>query len=56
MRGRDPEAKFVTGIVGRTQAEISSLALVLYCIFERAGGRILIDGVDINTIGLHDLW
>ena len=43
-----------TGIVGQTLAEKSSLALALFCIFERAGGRILIDGVDINNIGLHD--
>uniref|UniRef100_A0A6Q2YZ46 ABC-type glutathione-S-conjugate transporter n=1 Tax=Esox lucius TaxID=8010 RepID=A0A6Q2YZ46_ESOLU len=43
------------GIVGRTGAGKSSLALGIFRILEAAKGEIYIDGVNIAEIGLHDL-
>ncbi|GAA5903406.1 hypothetical protein JCM6882_006539 [Rhodosporidiobolus microsporus] len=43
------------GVCGRTGAGKSSLTMVLYRVIEAAGGKVIIDGVDVSTIGLHDL-
>ena len=41
--------------MGRTGAGKSSLTLSLFRIIEAAGGAIFIDGIQIATLGLHQL-
>ncbi|XP_033908710.3 multidrug resistance-associated protein 1-like isoform X2 [Acipenser ruthenus] len=51
----DIQEREKVGIVGRTGAGKSSLALGIFRILEAAKGEIFIDGINIAEIGLHEL-
>ncbi|XP_054157358.1 ATP-binding cassette sub-family C member 3-like [Oppia nitens] len=43
------------GIVGRTGAGKSSITLALFRLIEASSGKIIIDGIDISEVDLHEL-
>ncbi|KAI0372366.1 multidrug resistance-associated ABC transporter [Pilatotrama ljubarskyi] len=49
------KARERVGLLGRTGSGKSTLAMSLLRFVDPSNGRIIIDGIDITTIGLHDL-
>ncbi|OBZ77340.1 ATP-dependent bile acid permease [Grifola frondosa] len=49
------KARERVGLLGRTGSGKSTLAMSILRFVDPSEGRILIDGIDISTIGLHDL-
>ena len=49
------KARERVGLLGRTGSGKSTLAMSLLRFVEPANGKIVIDGIDISTIGVHDL-
>ncbi|RPD61590.1 multidrug resistance-associated ABC transporter [Lentinus tigrinus ALCF2SS1-7] len=49
------KAKERVGLLGRTGSGKSTLAMSILRFVDPAGGKIIIDGIDICSIGLHDL-
>ncbi|EGO28860.1 hypothetical protein SERLADRAFT_434751 [Serpula lacrymans var. lacrymans S7.9] len=49
------KAKERVGILGRTGSGKSTLAMSILRFVDPSSGRIVIDGIDTSTIGLHDL-
>ncbi|KAJ7937267.1 P-loop containing nucleoside triphosphate hydrolase protein [Mycena leptocephala] len=49
------KARERVGLLGRTGSGKSTLATSLLRFVEPTGGRIIVDGIDISTIGLNDL-
>ena len=43
------------GLLGRTGSGKSTIAMSLLRFVDPAGGKIVVDGIDITTIGLQDL-
>ncbi|KDQ49974.1 hypothetical protein JAAARDRAFT_42467 [Jaapia argillacea MUCL 33604] len=49
------KARERVGLLGRTGSGKSTLAMSILRFVDPASGRIVIDGIDISTIGVHDL-
>ena len=43
------------GVVGRTGSGKSTLIQVMFRLVEPTGGRIIVDGIDICMLGLHEV-